>query len=79
MHHEHICPLYDIGEEPALGCFQVMQFLDGISLKTLIRQEDPQRKGLPIRRVIQLLQPVAKALDYAHGNWLLHQAGEHHL
>ena len=73
LHHEHICPLYDIGDEPGLGCFQVMQFLDGITLRTLIRQEDPQRKGLPIRRVIQLLAPVARALDYAHGKKLIHR------
>jgi sulfatase modifying factor 1 len=73
LHHEHICPLYDIGEEPGLGCFQVMQFLDGITLRTLIRQEDPQRKGLPIRRVLTLLAPVAKALNYAHRHKLIHR------
>lgn len=73
LHHEHICPLYDIGQEPGLGCFQVMQFLEGITLRTLIRQEDPQRKGLAIRRVLKLLAPVARALDYAHRNKLIHR------
>lgn len=73
LHHEHICPLYDLGEEPGLGCFQVMQFLDGITLRTLIRQEDPQNAGLPIRRVVKLLAPAARALDYAHRNKLIHR------
>ena len=73
LHHEHICPLYDVGEEPSLGCFQVMQFLEGITLRTLIRQEDPQNNGLPLRRVIDLLTPIAKALDYAHRNKLIHR------
>ncbi len=73
LHHEHICPLYDIGEEPGLGCFQVMQFLEGITLRTLIRKEDPQRRGLPPRQVVKLLEPVAKALDYAHRNKLIHR------
>ncbi|MBL8814110.1 MAG: SUMF1/EgtB/PvdO family nonheme iron enzyme [Planctomycetaceae bacterium] len=73
LHHEHICPLHDIGEEPGLGCFQVMQFLEGITLRTLIRQEDPQRNGLPIGRVLSLLTPVSKALDYAHRNKLIHR------
>jgi len=49
LHHEHICPLFDLGEEPGLGCFQVMQFLEGVTLRALIRQEDPPRKGLPPR------------------------------
>ena len=73
LHHEHICPLYDVGEERSLGCFQVMQFLEGITLRTLIRQEDPQKNGLPLRRVIDLLTPIAKALDYAHRNKLIHR------
>ena len=73
LHHEHICPLYDVGEEPSLGCFQVMQFLEGITLRTLIRQEDPQKQGLPLRRVLKLLAPIAKALDYAHRNKLIHR------
>ena len=73
LHHEYICPLYDIGEEPGLGCFQVMQFLEGITLRTLVRQEDPQKKGLAIRRVLKLLAPIAKALDYAHRNKLIHR------
>lgn len=73
LHHEHICPLYDIGEEPGLGCFQVMQFLEGITLRTLVRQEDPQKKGLAIRRVLKLLAPIAEALDYAHRNNLIHR------
>lgn len=33
LHHEAICPLYDLGEEPGLGCFQVMQFLPGVTLR----------------------------------------------
>ena len=73
LHHEHICPLYDLGEEPGMGCFQVMQFLDGITVRRLIRQEDPNRKGLPLKRVLQLLVPVSRALDYAHGRKLIHR------
>lgn len=45
LHHEHICPLFDIGEEPGLGCFQVMQFLAGITLRTL----NPKSNGYSVK------------------------------
>ncbi len=73
LHHEHICPLFDVGEVAGLGCFQVMQFLKGMTLRALIRQEDPQRVGLRQQRVVALLKPIARALDYAHRQKLIHR------
>jgi len=71
--HQHICPLLDLGDDPVFGAFQVMPYILGITLQELLKQEDPQNVGLSRDRVVQLLLPVAKALDYAHSEGLVHR------
>ena len=73
LFHEHICPLLDLGDDPTFGAFQVMPFVKGMTLLELLKKEDPDRKGLPLERVIAILQPVAKALEYAHREGLVHR------
>ncbi|WP_417380113.1 SUMF1/EgtB/PvdO family nonheme iron enzyme [Gimesia sp.] len=73
LHHESICPLFDLGESRELGCFQVMQFIPGITLRELMRSSDPDRTGLELGRVIRYLQPIARALDYAHQKKIIHR------
>ncbi len=73
LFHEHICPLLDLGDDPTFGAFQVMPFVKGITLLELLKQEDPNKNGLPAERVVAILQPVAKALDYAHREGLIHR------
>jgi formylglycine-generating enzyme required for sulfatase activity/serine/threonine protein kinase len=73
LFHEHICPLLDLGDDPTFGAFQVMPFVKGMTLLELLKKEDPQKKGLPSERVVAILQPVAKALDYAHREGLIHR------
>ncbi|WP_417380091.1 SUMF1/EgtB/PvdO family nonheme iron enzyme [Gimesia sp.] len=73
LHHESICPLFDLGESRELGCFQVMQFIPGITLRELMRSSDPERTGLDLERVIRYLQPIARALDYAHQKKIIHR------
>ncbi|WP_417380110.1 SUMF1/EgtB/PvdO family nonheme iron enzyme [Gimesia sp.] len=73
LHHESICPLFDLGESRELGCFQVMQFIPGITLRELMRSLDPERTGLELERVIRYLQPIARALDYAHQKKIIHR------
>ena len=66
LHHEHICPMLDLGEDPLFGSFQVMHLVAGVPLDRLIIMQDPDRTGLPVETVLNWLTPVAKALDYAH-------------
>lgn len=73
LHHEHICPLLDLGEDELFGAFQVMHFVPGKTLAQLIEELDPQHKGLPLKKVVAWLHPVAKALDYAHKNGIIHR------
>jgi len=71
--HQHICPLLDLGDDPAHGVFQVMSCVRGMTLQQWLRQRDPDRNGLPVEHVATLLRPIAKALDYAHGEGLVHR------
>ena len=73
LHHEHICPLLDLGEDELFGVFQVMHFVPGKTLAQLIEELDPPHRGLPLKKVIAWLHPVAKALDYAHRRGIIHR------
>ena len=73
LNHQAICPLYSLKDGKHLGYYLVMKYLDGDTLDSHIDEIDPERKGLPLQQVVELLMPVAKALDYAHRNGVLHR------
>ncbi len=63
LSHPNICKLFDMGEQEGLGCFQVMQYLPGITLREWLRT----RQGVLLPDlVLHILQAAAEALDYAH-------------
>jgi formylglycine-generating enzyme required for sulfatase activity len=60
--HQHIVRVYDWAQDPATGSyFIIMECLDGEDLDTLLAREGPQDLG----RALDVLAPVASALDYA--------------
>ena len=60
--HQHIVRVYDWAQDPATGSyFIIMECLDGEDLDALLAREG--RLGL--ERALDLLAPVADALDYA--------------
>jgi serine/threonine protein kinase len=67
LDHDHIVPVYEAGECEH-GLFLAMRLIGGPTLKELIltHQLDP-------RRSIRLLAQVARALDVAHENGLIHR------
>jgi formylglycine-generating enzyme required for sulfatase activity/serine/threonine protein kinase len=73
LFHEHICPLLDLGDDPVFGAFQVMPYAKGVTLLEHLKKADPNHTGLSVERVLSILRPVAKALDYAHGEGLVHR------
>ena len=73
LNHQHICALYDLGHDTRFGVFQVMQYVRGITLSRHLRAVDADGQGLPLSAVLQVLRPVAQALDYAHLQGLVHR------
>lgn len=63
LSHPHICKLFDMGEEDVVGCFQVMQYLPGLTLRQWMRQ---QPGGIALSELLPILRAAASALDYAH-------------
>jgi serine/threonine-protein kinase len=63
LSHPHICKLFDMGEQDGIGCFQVMQYLPGMTLRQWLRR---QPEGLTAEQVLPILRAAASALDYAH-------------
>jgi formylglycine-generating enzyme required for sulfatase activity len=65
--HEHIVRVYDWAQDPATSSyFIIMECLDGEDLDSLLAREGK----LELERALQLLRPVAAALDHA---WERHQ------
>lgn len=67
LHHPYILDVHDFGREGSL-IYLVMRLMTGGSLK------DELRGGrLSMRRVLQVVQQIASALDYAHANSIVHR------
>jgi serine/threonine protein kinase len=68
LNHPHVCVVYDVGETEQGLLFIAMEFVEGQSLDTLIKQ-GPQ----DISRVAEIAIQVADALDAAHGRGIVHR------
>lgn len=68
LSHPNIVSIYDVGQENE-SHYLVMEYVDGESLKELIRREAP----LSPARVIQLGRQISEALEHAHENNIIHR------
>lgn len=60
--HEHIVRVYEWAQDPATtSFFLIMEYLEGEDLDAVLARES----RLPLGRVLELLDPIAAALDYA--------------
>lgn len=66
--HPHIATLRAFEESPQ-GPFLVMDYIPGKTLETLLSERDI----LSEKEVMTLFQPIAAALDYAHGQKVIHR------
>ena len=67
--HPHALSVTDFGEDENGTVFLVMEFLNGITLKELIRKEGP----MPLARVVEIMRQVGSALDEAHSQGVVHR------
>jgi len=69
LSHPNTVALYDYGQTPDGIFYYAMEFVDGITLKDLVRIEGP----LPAGRVLFLLRQVTSSLAQAHARGLVHR------
>ncbi len=69
LQHEHAVRVEDLDEDEERRPFIVMEFVEGPSLKTLIRDKGP----LAIDRILRVGQQICSALEAAHEAGMIHR------
>ncbi len=69
LHSPHTVELYDFGVSGDGIFYYVMEYLNGIDLKTLVEEHGPQPPG----RAIHLMQQVCESLADAHHSRMIHR------
>jgi len=67
--HPHAVTVTDFGEDEHGVVFLVMEYLDGLTLKEIIKSEGP----MALDRVVEIVRQVSGALDAAHQQGVVHR------
>jgi len=71
LRHSHIVAYTDLGKDKQSQCyFLVMDYIEGKSLRYLLLQH--RHTPFSLKEAVELLYPIAKALDFAHANGVVH-------
>lgn len=72
LHHPHIVQVldYDIEEDMP---YIVMELIDGISLKTHIKNLSRRGELVPLKKTVRIIREIGQALSYAHQQNMVHR------
>lgn len=68
LEHENIVRIFDVGEHERQP-FIAMEFVDGDTLATLIKQQAP----IPLLQKLEFVEQLCDALGYAHAHGIVHR------
>lgn len=68
LEHPHIVPVYDVGEQDGMA-FIAMKLFSGHTLQDRLQQAG----AIELDELLDVLRPVASALDYAHSRGVIHR------
>ncbi len=69
LSHKNIVSVYDIGKEKGDISYIVMEYVDGITLKQYIDQNQP----LPWQEAVDFASQICSALEHAHSHHVIHK------
>lgn len=69
LNHPGIVAIYDVGEEPGVGPFLAMEYVEGRTLDRILQEGPP----LPMAARLGLVMDLAEALDHAHARGIIHR------
>lgn len=72
LQHEHIVPVHDFDVDPQHGPYLVMKLVENAVTLGVFRHQSVGGV-LPLGIALEVLKPVASALDYAHQKKILHR------
>jgi eukaryotic-like serine/threonine-protein kinase len=72
LDHPHIVRLYRYGEQDGL-LYMVMQYIEGSDLETIMGQYEADGESMERDDICRLVREVCRALDYAHGRYVIHR------
>lgn len=72
LRHEHIIHVYDFGAFEG-GHYMVMEYIDGNDLRQEIDRRKREGKPLTPEEMLDILEQIASALDYAHAQGVIHR------
>lgn len=71
--HQNICPVYGLESDPVHGLFFVMAYADGGTLWNWFSDPPNSQRPRTIPEVVEVLAPIASALDFAHKVGVIHR------
>jgi hypothetical protein len=69
LQHPHVLSVYDSGVTSDNVLFYVMPYVEGGSLRSVLRERGP----MPLRDVVRIGREVADALGFAHSRGIIHR------
>jgi serine/threonine-protein kinase len=69
LSHPNVITVYDFGRAPDGTCYFVMELLEGMSLKELVKGGGP----LSLRRTLNIIEQAARGLAHAHAMGAVHR------
>ncbi len=69
LNHPHVITIYDFGVSPTGQPYMVMDFLEGVSMADIIKQDGQ----VSVERSIRILMQACEALDHAHRLGVVHR------